>query len=200
MAIRWHLLPARKALASLDPALPLDAVMTYKQSLRESMTWARRCLGFNAGNRCIHRSFPCRHRHLRRDGQSRRRANARDWRSPRHGRTRGNTCWRMILRRASWLTGNRTRLRSAAWLLASRNWLPTCSAASVRMTPSSSSASSTAIAAIALAFKLDSRSPCRARRSYAGPARRITKDRRLPHGRLSSLRQSVSPLHRRSRH
>jgi predicted lysophospholipase L1 biosynthesis ABC-type transport system permease subunit len=29
---------ARRALASLDPALPLDAVMTYKQSLRESMT------------------------------------------------------------------------------------------------------------------------------------------------------------------
>ncbi len=31
-------LSARRALASLDPALPLDAVMTYKQSLRESMT------------------------------------------------------------------------------------------------------------------------------------------------------------------
>jgi predicted permease len=31
-------LPARKALASLDPALPLDAVMTYQQSLHEALT------------------------------------------------------------------------------------------------------------------------------------------------------------------
>jgi putative ABC transport system permease protein len=31
-------LPARKALSSLDPGLPLDAVMTYQQSLHESLT------------------------------------------------------------------------------------------------------------------------------------------------------------------
>ncbi len=31
-------LPARKALSSLDPSLPLDAVMTYEQSLHEALT------------------------------------------------------------------------------------------------------------------------------------------------------------------